>query len=129
VKARPIRTTTELAQVVTRAIPSRAGLHQIHPATRTFMALRLAVNEELENLQGFLSKVLQVLAPQGRLVVLSYHSLEDRLVKRAFQTWRREGAVQVLTRKVVRPSEEEMRANPRSRSAKLRAAEKTGARG
>ncbi len=126
VKARPIRSTTELAQVVTRAIPSRAGLHQIHPATRTFLALRLAVNQELENLEAFLAKALDVLAPQGRLVVLSFHSLEDRLVKRAFQAWQREGQVQVLTRKVVRPSEEEMRANPRSRSAKLRAIEKQG---
>ena len=126
VKARPIRTTTELAQVVTRAIPSRAGLHQIHPATRTFLALRLAVNRELENLEAFLSKALEVLAPQGRLVVLSFHSLEDRLVKRACQAWQRESQVQVLTRKVVRPSEEEMRANPRSRSAKLRAIEKQG---
>ena len=123
-KARPIRSTTELAQVVTRAIPSRAGLHQIHPATRTFMALRLAVNQELENLEAFLAKGLSVLAPQGRLVILSFHSLEDRLVKRAFQAGQREGRVRILTRKVVRPSEEEMRANPRSRSAKLRAAEK-----
>ena len=123
VKARPIRTTTELAQVVTRAIPSRAGLHQIHPATRTFLALRLAVNQELENLEAFLAKALSVLAPQGRLVILSFHSLEDRLVKRAFQAWQREGKVRVLTRKVLRLSEEEIRANPRSRSAKLRAAE------
>jgi 16S rRNA (cytosine1402-N4)-methyltransferase len=126
VKARPIRTTTELAQVVTRAIPSRAGLHQIHPATRTFLALRLAVNRELENLEAFLAQALGVLAPQGRLVVLSFHSLEDRLVKHALQAWQRDGKVQILTRKVVRPSQEEMRANPRSRSAKLRAAEKQG---
>jgi len=84
VKARPIQTTTELAQVVTRAIPSRAGLHQIHPATRTFMALRLAVNQELENLEAFLVKVWRVMAPAGRLVVVSFHSLEDRMVKQAF---------------------------------------------
>jgi 16S rRNA (cytosine1402-N4)-methyltransferase len=124
-KARPIRTTTELAQVVTRAIPSRAGLHQIHPATRTFMALRLAVNRELENLSAFLSKVLAVLAPGGRVVMLTFHSLEDRLVKRAFQGWQREGRARVLTRKVVRASETELETNPRARSAKLRAAEKT----
>jgi 16S rRNA (cytosine1402-N4)-methyltransferase len=127
VKARPIRTTTELAQVVTRAIPSRAGLYQIHPATRTFMALRLAVNRELENLEAFLARAPGVLAEQGRLVVLSFHSLEDRRVKRAFQDWRREGRATVLTRKVVRPGEEEIRSNPRARSAKLRAAEKVGA--
>jgi 16S rRNA (cytosine1402-N4)-methyltransferase len=127
VKARPIRTTTELAQVVTRAIPSRAGLHQIHPATRTFMALRLAVNRELESLEAFLGRVLGVLRPGGRVVVLSFHSLEDRLVKRAFRGWQREERAHVLTRKVVRPSEAEVETNPRSRSAKLRAAEKEGA--
>ncbi len=87
VKARPYRFTTELAQVVTRAIPSRAGLHQIHPATRTFMALRLAVNGELDNLEQFLGKVLNVLRPGGRVVVLSFHSLEDRPVKQAFRRW------------------------------------------
>jgi 16S rRNA (cytosine1402-N4)-methyltransferase len=124
VKARPIRTTTELAQVVTRAIPSRAGLHQIHPATRTFQALRMAVNRELDNLETFLAKALGVLQPGGRCVMLSFHSLEDRLVKRAFQEWQRQGRARILTRKVIRPTEEEVRSNPRARSAKLRAAEK-----
>ncbi len=124
-KARPIRSTTELAQVVTRAIPSRSGLHQIHPATRTFMALRLAVNRELENLDAFLGKALGVLAPGGRLVVLSFHSLEDRPVKRAMQAWQGEGRVRILTKKPLRPSEAEISSNPRSRSAKLRAAEKS----
>jgi 16S rRNA (cytosine1402-N4)-methyltransferase len=125
VKARPYRVTTELAQVVTRAIPSRAGLHQIHPATRTFQALRLAVNRELENLEQFLDRILPVLRPGGRVVILSFHSLEDRLVKHAFQRWQREGRARILTRKVVRPTQEEVRANPRARSAKLRAAEKS----
>jgi 16S rRNA (cytosine1402-N4)-methyltransferase len=125
VKARPYRLTTELAQVVTRAIPSRAGLHQIHPATRTFQALRLAVNRELENLEQFLDRILSVLRPGGRVVILSFHSLEDRLVKHAFQRWQREGRARILTRKVVRPTEEEVQANPRARSAKLRAAEKS----
>lgn len=124
-KARPIRTTTELAQVVTRAIPSRAGLHQIHPATRTFMALRLAVNRELENLTEFLAKVLRVLAPGGRLVVISFHSLEDRLVKRAFLAWKGDGRARILTRRVVRASDDEIESNPRARSAKLRAIERT----
>jgi len=124
VEARPIRTTTELAQVVTRAIPSRAGLHQIHPATRTFMALRLAVNRELENLETFLSKALEVMAPCGRLVILSFHSLEDRIVKRAFVAAKQGGRARILTKHVVRPSEAEIRWNPRSRSAKLRCAEK-----
>jgi 16S rRNA (cytosine1402-N4)-methyltransferase len=125
VKARPFRLTTELAQVVTRAIPSRAGLHQIHPATRTFQALRLAVNRELENLEQFLDRILPVLRPGGRVVILSFHSLEDRLVKHAFQRWQREGRARILTRKVVRPTDEEVEANPRARSAKLRAAEKS----
>lgn len=124
VKARPIRITTELAQVVTRAIPSRTGLRQIHPATRTFLALRLAVNHELENLEMFLAKALNLLAAQGRCVIITFHSLEDRLVKQAFRSWQRDGRAQILTRKVVRPSEAEVRANPRARSAKLRAAEK-----
>ncbi|HUZ45766.1 MAG TPA: 16S rRNA (cytosine(1402)-N(4))-methyltransferase RsmH [Terriglobia bacterium] len=124
VKARPIRLTTQLAQVVTRSIPSRAGLHQIHPATRTFMALRLAVNRELENLQSFLDKVLTVLAPGARVVVISFHSLEDRIVKESFRSWKRNGQALILTKHVVRPEAEEARENPRSRSAKLRAAEK-----
>lgn len=123
-EARPIETTTQLAQVVSRAIPMRPGLHHIHPATRTFMALRLAINREIENLEAFLERVLPVLAPGGRLVILSFHSLEDRLVKRALRRWQQEGQARTLTRKVVRPGEEEIKANPRSRSAKLRAAEK-----
>jgi 16S rRNA (cytosine1402-N4)-methyltransferase len=123
-KARPIRTSTELAQVVTRAIPSRAGFHQIHAATRSFLALRIAVNRELENLDEFLARVLAVVSGGGRVVVISFHSLEDRRVKQAFVSWRHEGRARLLTRKVVRPGEEEIRANPRARSAKLRAAEK-----
>ncbi|HTS71864.1 MAG TPA: 16S rRNA (cytosine(1402)-N(4))-methyltransferase RsmH [Terriglobia bacterium] len=125
VKARPYRLTTELAQVVTRAIPSRAGLHQIHPATRSFMALRLAVNGELENVDQFLDRVLMILRPGGRVVIISFHSLEDRRVKQAFRHWQGEGRATILTRKVVRPGEEEVRENPRARSAKLRAAEKS----
>jgi 16S rRNA (cytosine1402-N4)-methyltransferase len=124
VKARPIQMTTTLALVVMRAIPSRTGLRHLHPATRTFMALRMAVNQELENLEKFLSRALSVLAPSGRLVILSFHSLEDRIVKQTFHEWRREGRTQTLTRKAVRPTEEESRSNPRSRSARLRAVEK-----
>jgi 16S rRNA (cytosine1402-N4)-methyltransferase len=123
VKARPIRSTTELAQVVTRAIPSRTGLHQIHPATRVFMALRLAVNQELESLEAFLGKVFGVMAAGGRLVILSFHSLEDRRVKQAFVAAKQEGRVRILTKHVVRATEEEVRGNPRARSAKLRCAE------
>ena len=89
------------------------------------MALRLAVNRELASLEGFLSKALAVLAAGGRIVVVSFHSLEDGLVKRAFRSWQREGEARILTRKVVRPTESEVRVNPRARSAKLRAAEKS----
>jgi len=125
--ARPIQSTTSLAQVVMRAIPFRAGHHHIHPATRTFLALRLAVNRELDSLVEFLARALSVLSPQGRLVILSFHSLEDRLVKQAFQRWRSDGLARILTPKPLRPSKEEVRTNPRSRSAKLRAAEKIAA--
>ena len=137
-KARPFRTTTELAQVVTRTVPSRAGLLQfsrdhssrrsrrLHPATRVFQALRIAVNRELESLATFLKRVPEVLAAGGRFVVISFHSLEDRLVKQAFQAWNREGSFRLLTRKVVRPGAAEVQSNPRSRSARLRAAEKVG---
>ena len=83
------------------------------------------LNQELESLETFLAKALGVLAPGGRLVILSFHSLEDRPVKHAFQAWKREAKAEILTKKVVRPSEAEIAANPRSRSAKLRAAEKS----
>jgi 16S rRNA (cytosine1402-N4)-methyltransferase len=124
VKGRPFRLTTELAQVVTRAIPSRTALRHIHPATRTFQALRMAVNRELECLESLLAQAPGVLKPGGRVVILSFHSLEDRLVKWAFKAWQREGRARILTRRVLRPSEAEIAANPRSRSAKLRAAER-----
>jgi 16S rRNA (cytosine1402-N4)-methyltransferase len=125
VKGRPYRSTTELAQVVTRAIPSRTALHHIHPATRTFQALRMAVNRELECLESLLAQVLGVLKPGGRVVILSFHSLEDRLVKSTFKTWQRKGCATILTRHVVRPAEQELAVNPRSRSGKLRAAERS----
>jgi len=124
VKGRPFRLTTELAQVVTRAIPSRTALRHIHPATRTFQALRMAVNGELECLESLLAQLLGVLKPGGRVVILSFHSLEDRLVKWAFKAWQRDGRATLLTRHVVRPTEEEIAINPRSRSGKLRAAER-----
>jgi len=124
VRARPIRDTEHLATVVAGARPSR-GRQRLHPATKTFLALRIAVNREMEALGQFLDRVPATLAPKGRWVVLSYHSLEDRLVKQKFQQLSREGVVRVLTRKVEQPSEAEVAANPRARSAKLRAAEKS----
>ena len=123
VRARPIRSTEQLATVVAGVRFSR-GRQKLHPATKTFLALRIAVNRELEELGQFLDRAPATLAPGGRWVVLSYHSLEDRLVKQEFRRWAREGVVTVLTRKVVRPSEAEIAANPRARSAKMRVAEK-----
>jgi 16S rRNA (cytosine1402-N4)-methyltransferase len=139
-RRRPIRTTGRLAEVVLAALPPQARHGQkIHPATRTFQALRMAVNQELEALQQGLEGAVACLAPQGRLVVISYHSLEDRLVK---QTMRRysgqcvcppglpacrcqpRSLLKVLTRKPIQPDETEIAVNPRARSARLRAAEK-----
>ncbi len=134
VAARPIHTTCQLAEVVTRAVGRRG---KIHPATRTFQALRIAVNDELSALSQALPQAVELLAPQGRLVVISYHSLEDRLVK---QFYRRESqdcicppkvpvcrcghqaTLEIVTKKPVTPSELELGANPRCRSAKLRIA-------
>src|SRR5256885_10605139 len=97
-RARPIRTTTELAQVVTRAIPSRAGPHHIHPATRTFMALRLAVNRQLDSLVGFLSMALAVLAAGRPILVVNFHSPAEGLVKPAVTSWLRAMEARSLTR-------------------------------
>jgi 16S rRNA (cytosine1402-N4)-methyltransferase len=123
VRARPIRSTEHLATVVAGARTSR-GRQKLHPATKTFLALRIAVNRELEELGQFLDRAPATLAPGGRWVVLSYHSLEDRMVKQEFRRWSGQGVVEVLTRKVVRPTEQEIAANPRARSAKLRVAER-----
>ncbi|MBI4459430.1 MAG: 16S rRNA (cytosine(1402)-N(4))-methyltransferase RsmH, partial [Acidobacteria bacterium] len=127
VRARPIRNTVQLANLVKaclggRRAASRAIGKRIHPATRTFQALRITVNQELDALAQFLDSAPECLAPGGRLVIISFHSLEDRLVKRHFQRWHREGRMRNLTRHVIRPSLTEVRANPRSRSARLRAA-------
>ncbi len=123
VKARPIRDTAHLATVVAGA-RKQWGRQRLHPATKTFLALRIAVNREVEALGQFLSRTPATLISGGRLVVLSYHSGEDRLVKRAFQEGERAGTLRVLTRHVIQPKEGEISANPRSRSAKLRCAER-----
>jgi 16S rRNA (cytosine1402-N4)-methyltransferase len=123
VRSRPIRDTGHLATVVAGARKAR-GRQKLQPATKTFLALRNAVNREEEELEQFLSRTPATLNSEGRWIVLSYHSLEDRPVKRAFQQLERDGSFRVLTRKVIMPGEEEIRANPRSRSAKMRVAEK-----
>jgi 16S rRNA (cytosine1402-N4)-methyltransferase len=120
VRARPIKTTGQLAKLIESAVP-RTG--KLHPATQTFMALRIAVNQENEELDALLAAIPTLVKPGGRAVVLTFMSLEDRKVKQSFQALAKEGRVNILTRHVVRPSEEEVRDNPPSRSAKLRAVE------
>jgi len=135
----PLRTTADLAGVVVRALPRRRGPARIHPATRTFQALRIAVNDELANLYRATASGVERLKEGGRFSVISFHSLEDRIVKNAFRAGEkgclcppdlpvcacgRKPTLKVLTRKPVVPGEEEIRENPRARSAKLRTAER-----
>ena len=125
VRSRPILTTAQLAAVIsTAARPMNQAERRIHPATRTFQALRIFVNRELDDLRKLLGAAPQLLKPGGRLVVISFHSLEDRIVKDATREGAKLGQYKLLTKKPVTPSEEEIASNPRSRSAKLRAAEK-----
>src|ERR1700690_2158551 len=123
VRARPIRDTQHLATVVAGGRKAR-GRQKLHPATKTFLALRTAVNREEEELGQFLSRTPATLNSEGRMIVLSYHSIEDRLVKHAFQRLAREGSFRILTKKVIQPGAEEVRDNPRARSAKMRVAER-----
>jgi 16S rRNA (cytosine1402-N4)-methyltransferase len=126
VRARPIRTTAHLAQVISAALRSmKYGAHEkIHPATRTFQAIRIFVNRELDDLQALMDAAPDVLKPGGRLVVISFHSLEDRIVKDALRDGAKAGIYEVLTKKPVTATEEEIDRNPRSRSAKMRVAER-----
>ncbi len=119
---KPIETTKELVEVILSVYPEKLKRSKIHPATRTFQAIRIEVNKELENLRIGLGKALEALNPKGRLVVISFHSLEDRIVKRFMKE--KSDKLRVLTKKPVTPSEEEVRMNPSSRSAKLRAGER-----
>jgi 16S rRNA (cytosine1402-N4)-methyltransferase len=117
-----IRTSAELARIICEAVPG-GGRGRIHPATRVFMALRIAVNREIERLEDFLGELSMLLNPGGRVCILSFHSLEDRVVKQRLKALEK-GTLRILTRKVVRPGAEEIAANPMARSAKLRAAER-----
>jgi 16S rRNA (cytosine1402-N4)-methyltransferase len=123
VRARPITTTAELARIVSAEAPPMKG-EKIHPATRTFQALRIRVNNELGEIQSLLKSAGSLLKPGGRLVLISFHSLEDRLVKDAFKAAKDAKVFEVLTKKPVVAAEQEQMRNPRSRSAKMRAAEK-----
>ena len=120
-REKPIETAAELAELVRQAVPPSRDRHRIDPATRTFQALRIAVNEELRSLEIALRRIPDCLAPKARMAVISFHSLEDRRVKKAF---RDDPRMEVLTTKPVRPGDEEIESNPRSRSAKLRVAAK-----
>lgn len=125
----PLRTTTQLAALVEHTVPRGRWPRHIHPATRVFQALRIAVNHELDALRTVLPSAMAHLTPGGRLVIVTFHSLEDRLVKHAFRQAAREGEVTVLTKKPVVPGAEERQRNPRARSAKLRVVEKLAVNG
>jgi 16S rRNA (cytosine1402-N4)-methyltransferase len=124
-----IETTSHLARVVERAVPGRYEGGRIHPATRTFQALRIAVNGELSELERALAAAPGALAPGGRIAVISFHSLEDRIVKNAFRHAAKAGRLEVLTKKPLVATEDEVRGNRRARSAKLRAARRPRAGG
>jgi len=128
VRVRPIRDTEHLATVVAGARKAK-GRQKLHPATKTFLALRIAVNREVEELEQFLLRAPATLACEGRWVILSYHSLEDRQVKQAFRRMALAGEMELLTKKPIFPSAEEIESNPRARSARMRVAEKIGAGG
>jgi len=117
-KAAPIVTTTQLADIVANALPRRG---KTHPATKTFQALRIAVNDELGTLSQLLESLPHIVAHKSRIAFLTFHSLEDRIVKNTFRTWAREGMGTIITKKPITASREEIGHNPRSRSAKLRA--------
>lgn len=121
---KPFETTADLLEAVRAATPASYGRSKINPATRTFQALRIAVNQELDSLEEGLRKGFEALAPKGRFAVISFHSLEDRIVKNFFRERDKSGEAKIISKKPVTPSEEELENNPRSRSAKLRVIEK-----
>lgn len=119
-KVKPVKSTFQLVEIIKRATPKWYHFRKIHPATKTFQAVRIGVNDELKNLEKTLPQALEILEPGGRLVAISFHSLEDRIVKNFLKN--NGSKLKIITKKPVSPSAEELRANPRSRSAKLRAA-------
>jgi len=125
-RERPLTSTTQLARVVAATVPRRAWPRRIHVATRTFQALRIAVNNELASLSRGLQDALGLLVPGGRICIISFHSLEDRIAKETLRSWARSEPprVRLLTKRPVVPTRAEIQANPRARSGKLRAAER-----
>ncbi len=123
-KFKPIQNTLELVAIIKKSTPAWYQHQKIHFATKTFQALRIAVNDELDNLKNALPQAIEILEPEGRLVVISFHSLEDRIVKNFYKEQLSLNKIKILTKKPISPKEEEIKINPRSRSAKLRAAKK-----
>lgn len=123
-KLSPICTSTELASLIERAMPKMHGRKRIHPATKTFQALRIAVNDEFDSLRDLLQNGYECLAPHGRMTIISFHSLEDRIVKETFRTLTRDQKAVLVNKKPLEASLEELQENPRARSAKLRTLEK-----
>jgi len=121
---KPIETTHELAAIIRKAVGSRCRKSRIDPATRTFQALRIVVNDELAAFEEGLKKAVSWLAIKGRIAVISFHSLEDRIAKNLFKGYASLGILKIITKKPLRPSDKEIESNPRSRSAKLRVAER-----
>ena len=121
---KPIETCNDLSQIILQEVSPRGRFDRIHPATRVFQALRIAVNDELNSLKTVLPKAVELLESQGRIVVLSFHSLEDSIVKRFFIDQMGKGILKIISKSPITPTKEEIRLNPRARSAKLRAAEK-----
>jgi 16S rRNA (cytosine1402-N4)-methyltransferase len=124
-REKTIETSAELAQIIADAVPAAYRHGRIHPATKTFQALRIAVNDELDALQEFIESAAKLLSPKGRLAIISFHSIEDRVVKQTMRRLEEEGTARRIVKKPITPTDEEIRENPRARSAKLRIIEKT----
>ena len=123
-RIQPIETTFELIEIIKKSVPTSYERGRINPATRIFMALRIAANQELTNLEKALPQGIDILEKGGKLIVISFHSLEDRIVKNTFKTQEKQGIVKILTKKPVEAGSEELKINQRSRSAKLRVVQK-----
>jgi 16S rRNA (cytosine1402-N4)-methyltransferase len=120
----PIETTFDLVRIIKAAVPPKYQYGKIHPATRTFQALRITVNDEFDALETFIKKAITLLNPKGRLAIITFHSIEDRIVKHLFKNLASDQVGRMVTKKPIVPAEEELKANPRARSAKLRVFEK-----
>jgi 16S rRNA (cytosine1402-N4)-methyltransferase len=119
-KIAPIETTFQLVEVIERSLPKVVLRKRLHPATKTFQALRITVNDELTVLHQFIKDGFVALKPGGRMAIITFHSIEDRVVKHSFRELAQSDTAEVITKRPISPSEEELKANPRSRSAKLR---------